>query len=142
MLTIGGRIKLVSFLIIGVLITVYIGLHYANLGRLVGLPGHYVVKLDLSDGGGIFTNAEVTYRGVTVGRVGALNLTPTGVEVDLNVNDSAPQINNLKGVCEGSASGDYSCSRAVPVILPNGYTLAVWWPGVDAAKTFVGKGKA
>jgi len=92
MLTVGVRVKLVAFLLIGVFIVVYIGLNYADLGRFVGLPGYYVVKLDLADGGGIFSNAEVTYRGVTVGRVGALNLTATGVEVDLNVDDSAASI--------------------------------------------------
>lgn len=92
MLTTGVRVKVVAFLVIGVLVTVYIGLRYAGLGRFAGLPGYYVVKLELADSGGIFTNAEVTYRGVTVGRVGPLNLTPDGVEVDLNVNDSAPRI--------------------------------------------------
>jgi phospholipid/cholesterol/gamma-HCH transport system substrate-binding protein len=92
MLTVGVRIKLVAFLLIGVAVTVYIGLRYADLGRFVGVPGYYVVKLDLADSGGIFTNAEVTYRGVTVGRVGPLNLTATGIEVDLNIDDSAPPI--------------------------------------------------
>ncbi|HEX4705160.1 MAG TPA: MlaD family protein [Pseudonocardiaceae bacterium] len=92
MLTLGIRIKLVAFLVIGVTVIVYIGLRYADLGRYVGLPGYYTVRLELSDGGGIFTNAEVTYRGATIGRVGALNLTDTGVEVDLNVNDSAPRV--------------------------------------------------
>src|SRR5690348_6509467 len=92
MLTIGVRVKLIAFLVIGVAITVYIGLRYADLGRYVGLPGYYVVRLELADGGGIFTNAEVTYRGVTVGRVGPLHLTAGGVEVDLNVDDAAPRI--------------------------------------------------
>lgn len=92
MLTIGVRVKLIAFLVIGLTVTVYIGLRYADLGRYVGLPGYYVVRLDLADGGGIFTNAEVTYRGVTVGRVGPLNLTAGGVEVDLNIDDAAPRI--------------------------------------------------
>lgn len=92
MLTTSVRIKLVAFLVIGIVVTVYIGLRYAGLGRYVGLSGYYTVRLDLADGGGIFTNAEVTYRGVTVGRVGALNLTSDGVEVDLNIDDSAPSI--------------------------------------------------
>ena len=89
MLTIGTRVKLIAFLLIGVTVIVYIGLRYADLGRFVGIRGYYVVQLELADSGGIFTNAEVTYRGVAVGRVGPLNLTPAGVEVDLDLNDSA-----------------------------------------------------
>jgi phospholipid/cholesterol/gamma-HCH transport system substrate-binding protein len=92
MLTIGIRIKVVAFLLVGIAVVVYVGLRYADLGRYVGLRGYYVVQLDVSEGGGIFTNAEVTYRGVPVGRVGNLNLTPSGVEVDLKINDSAPHI--------------------------------------------------
>ncbi len=45
-----------------------------------------------ANSGGIFTNAEVTYRGVPVGRVGDLTLTQDGVSVALMIDDSAPQI--------------------------------------------------
>ena len=37
--------------------------------------------------GGIFTGADVTYRGVSVGRVGPLTLTPDGVEVQLDIDN-------------------------------------------------------
>jgi phospholipid/cholesterol/gamma-HCH transport system substrate-binding protein len=92
MLTAATRIKIIAFLLAGITVIVYVGLRYADLGRYVGARGYYVVQLDLADGGGIFTNAEVTYRGVTVGRVGDLSLTGSGVEVDLNIDDSAPRI--------------------------------------------------
>ena len=51
------------------------------------------VPADFPDSGGIFTNAEVTYRGVTVGRVGQLRLIKKGVRVDLDIDD-----------CQGSRS--------------------------------------
>lgn len=92
MLTTATRMKLVAFALISVLVVGYTGLHYAALGRYVGLPGYYVVHLDLAQAGGIFPNADVTYRGVSVGRVGAVRLTATGVEADLNINNSAPPI--------------------------------------------------
>ncbi len=92
MITAGTRIKIIAFLLVGIAVVAYVGLRYADLGRYVGLRGYYVVQLNLADGGGIFTNAEVTYRGVPVGRVGDLNLTPNGVEVDLKINDSAGDI--------------------------------------------------
>ena len=48
--------------------------------------GEYNVKVDAKQTGGIYKGAEVTYRGVPVGRVGNLELTDSGgveVVVDL-----------------------------------------------------------
>ncbi|GIH18427.1 hypothetical protein Raf01_65990 [Rugosimonospora africana] len=92
MLTGMTRLRLVAFAVIGVLVIAFIAVRYADLGRYVGLRGYYVVHVELREGGGIFTNAEVTYRGVTVGRVGAMRLTGDGVEVDARIDDSAPRI--------------------------------------------------
>jgi len=92
MLTRTTRIQLVAFAVIAVLVLAYTGFHYASLGRLIGLRGYYTVQMDLSNAGGIFPNGDVTYRGVSVGRVGALRLTPTGVVADLNISSSAPPI--------------------------------------------------
>lgn len=92
MLTRSTRIQLVTFAVIAVLVIGYTGFHYANLGRLFGLRGYYTVQMDLANAGGIFPQADVTYRGVSVGRVGAVRLTSTGVEADLNISSSAPPI--------------------------------------------------
>ncbi|MGH3432687.1 MAG: MCE family protein, partial [Thermocrispum sp.] len=51
-----------------------------------------VVTAQLADSGGIFTGAEVAYRGVTVGNVRELHLTPTGVDVELDIDDDSPPI--------------------------------------------------
>ena len=72
MLTRTTRIQIVVFAVIAVLAIGYTGFHYANLGRLLGLRGYYVVQMELANGGGIFPQADVTYRGVSVGRVGAV----------------------------------------------------------------------
>lgn len=45
----------------------------------------YRITVQLPDSGGIFTNGEVTYRGVNVGRIGALHLRPEGVDVTLTM---------------------------------------------------------
>ena len=92
MLTIATKLKLAAFALLSVLAVGYTGIHYAALGRYAGLPGYYVVQLNLAQAGGIFPDADVTYRGVSVGRVGAIRLTATGVEADLNISDSAPPI--------------------------------------------------
>jgi phospholipid/cholesterol/gamma-HCH transport system substrate-binding protein len=92
MLTRTTRIQLVAFAVIALLVLAYTAFHYASLGRVIGLRGYYTVQMDLSNAGGIFPNGDVTYRGVSVGRVGALRLTPTGVVADLNISSSAPPI--------------------------------------------------
>lgn len=92
MLTPVTRLKIAAFALIGVVVIAYTGFNYAHLGRYLGLRGYYVVRLELANAGGIFPNAAVTYRGVPVGKVGALRLTASGVEADLDINDSAPAI--------------------------------------------------
>jgi phospholipid/cholesterol/gamma-HCH transport system substrate-binding protein len=108
MLTFATRARLIAFAVLAVAVVLYTGIHYANLGRVVGLRGYYVVHLELTNAGGIFTDANVTYRGVSVGRVGAVSLTPTGVQADLDINDSAPRIpaNLQAAVADLSAIGE------------------------------------
>lgn len=45
--------------------------------------GRFTVTADFAESGGVFTNQEVTYRGVLVGRVGDLELNDDGVDVEL-----------------------------------------------------------
>ncbi|MGH3440070.1 MAG: MCE family protein [Sciscionella sp.] len=89
----GGRtkIQIALFLAIAVAGIVFAGGKYAGLGRLFGIDGYYVT-VHLADSGGIFSNAEVTYRGIPVGRVSALRLTGSGVDVRLNIDSGAPPI--------------------------------------------------
>lgn len=69
----------------------YVGAKYAGLEGLVR-DTSYTVTMELADSGGIFTNAEVTYQGVTVGRVGELHPTADGVDVDLLIDTDAEEI--------------------------------------------------
>jgi phospholipid/cholesterol/gamma-HCH transport system substrate-binding protein len=91
MLTRGVRVKVIVFVVIGLLAIAYIGVRYVGLLRLVGV-GVYTVHLELPSTGGIFPNAEVDYRGVPVGRVSGVRLTAKGVQADLQLNNSAPKI--------------------------------------------------
>lgn len=91
MLTTAVRVQLALFLVIAVTGVVYAGGNYAGLDRLFG-GTDYLVEVRLADSGGVFENAEVTYRGVPVGRVGELHLTDTGVRVDLHLDSSGPDI--------------------------------------------------
>ncbi|GAA1218635.1 MCE family protein [Prauserella alba] len=86
-----NRLQLLVFGLISLLAVGYAGGTYAGLDRLLGNRG-YVVHVQLSESGGIFENAEVAYRGVTVGRVAALRLEGDGVTVDLDIEDGTPDI--------------------------------------------------
>lgn len=85
------RIQLFAFIAVAVLGIVYVGGKYVRIDNLLGF-GQYDVNAQFADSGGIFTNAEVTYRGVPVGTVGALSLTSDGVNVELLLNNGGPDI--------------------------------------------------
>jgi phospholipid/cholesterol/gamma-HCH transport system substrate-binding protein len=85
------RIQLIAFVVVSALCVTYLGIKYVRLGSLIG-QGGYTVTMQLAESGGIFSNAEVTYRGITVGRVGELRLIPDGVEVDLGIDHGSPPI--------------------------------------------------
>lgn len=84
-------VQLIVFVVIAVLGVGYTWWRYAGGSDVLGRTT-YTVQLRLSDGGGIFPNAEVAYRGVQVGRVGAMRLTDDGLAADLNIENSAPKI--------------------------------------------------
>ncbi|MFF9350583.1 MCE family protein [Streptomyces sp. NPDC014734] len=99
MITLAIRLKNIAFLVIAVLVLGYLGVRYADLGHYVGLRDYYTVKVQLPRTGGLFTHSNVTYRGVSVGRVGPIELTDDGVEAELRIDKSAPPIpDGLKAV--------------------------------------------
>ncbi len=91
MITRRVRVQLLGLLLVTVLGVGWVGFRYAGFGALSGATT-YPVHVQLADSGGIFTGADVTYRGVTVGRVGPLTLTATGVDVQLDIDATAPAI--------------------------------------------------
>ncbi len=100
------KVQLVAFLAITLLAVSVLSARYVGLGeRLFG--GGYVVRADFADSGGIFTGAEVTYRGVTIGRVGRLHLGRTGVTVDLRLDKGTRvPVDTLAVVADRSAVGE------------------------------------
>ncbi|WP_406504665.1 MCE family protein [Streptomyces sp. NBC_00212] len=92
MLTTATRLKNLAFLVIGVLVLGYTGFRYADIGHYVGIRDYYTVKVHLAETGGLFTHSNVTYRGVSVGRVGPIGLTDDGVVAELRIDNSAPPI--------------------------------------------------
>ena len=76
------RVNLVAFLVFS------LGLSYAMATQVLSvLQDRYAVMAIFEDAGGVFTNQEVTYRGVTVGQVGELNVVEEGVEIELLIRE-------------------------------------------------------
>lgn len=75
------KIQILVFAIVGALFMTYAGASYVGFNLYFNRP--YKVTAYFPDSGGIFTNAAVTERGVTVGKVGSLKLTNQGVAVQL-----------------------------------------------------------
>lgn len=88
MITRSTKLKIGAFVLVALLGISYVSASYVGLFK----SSSTVVTMQLADSGGIFTNAEVTYRGVTIGRVGQLRLTSDGVEVDLELAADAPRV--------------------------------------------------
>lgn len=84
-------LQLVGFALVAVVGVTYVGFRYAGFEYLLG-TATYPVRVEMRDPGGVFTDADVTYRGVGVGRVGPLRLTADGLEMTLDIDSDAPPI--------------------------------------------------
>ncbi|MFD8228683.1 MCE family protein [Streptomyces massasporeus] len=108
MITRTVKAQLLAFAAVTAVGVSYVGAEYTGLVDGL-LDRGYTVRADFSDSGGIFSGAEVTYRGVPVGRVGALRLSGSeGVSVALEIEDGAPRIpaDTLAVVANRSAVGE------------------------------------
>ncbi|MFD7610745.1 MCE family protein [Streptomyces sp. NPDC059828] len=87
MITRTVKIQLLAFATVTAVGVSYVGARYTGLTDAL-LDRGYTVRADFADSGGVFPGAEVTYRGVPVGRVGELRLTGRdGVSIALDIED-------------------------------------------------------
>ncbi len=92
MLTTRAKVQLAIFFVASIVAVLYTAVTYAGIPSPFGSK-KCTISVQLTDSGGIFSGAEVAYRGVTVGSVGGLHPNPQGVLVDLNLKScSSPQI--------------------------------------------------
>lgn len=107
MITRTVKAQLAAFATVTALGVSYVGAKYTGLAESV-LGRGYTVRADFADSGGVFPGAEVTYRGVPVGRVGDMRLAGSGVSVALKIEDGAPRIpaDTLAVVADRSAVGE------------------------------------
>jgi phospholipid/cholesterol/gamma-HCH transport system substrate-binding protein len=99
-------VKTGVFVVIATLGIGYVLLHYVGVGQSV-FGNAYTAYVDLPDSGGLFTTASVTYRGVEVGRVGAITLRPGGIRVALDITSGGKIPADTKAVVgNGSPIGE------------------------------------
>ncbi|OMC15740.1 MCE family protein [Mycobacterium sp. SP-6446] len=90
MLTRFVRIQLTVFTILSIIGILSMVLVYVQAPTLLGI-GRITVRLELPSGGGIYRFSNVTYRGVQVGKVTAVDVLSNHVEVTLSL-DTSPRI--------------------------------------------------
>ncbi len=87
MLTRFVRIQLAIFTIVGIIGVIAMILFYVQVPTLLGI-GRMTVTLELPATGGLYRFANVTYRGVQVGKVTAVGLSANGAKATLSLGTS------------------------------------------------------
>jgi phospholipid/cholesterol/gamma-HCH transport system substrate-binding protein len=107
MLTRLVRIQLVIFVIVGTIGMAVMLLWYIQVPTLLGI-GKMTVTLELKAGGGLYRFSNVTYRGVQIGKVTGIELTPHGAKATLALDNSPKIPADLEAkVLSISAVGEY-----------------------------------
>lgn len=100
------RIQLMIFSIVTVLCVGAISAFYLHVPSALGI-GSYNVTANFVVGGGLYQNANVTYRGVTIGRVESVGLTNDGVIAHMRLNSDTPVPENVTATVKSvSAIGE------------------------------------
>ena len=81
------RIQLIIFAIVGTIGVIVMVLNYIHAATLLGI-GRMTVTVELPAAGGLYQFSNVTYRGVQVGKVTAVSLTPNGAKATLSLASS------------------------------------------------------
>ncbi|MGO9930108.1 MAG: MCE family protein [Mycobacterium sp.] len=95
MLTRFIRIQLAIFTIVGTFAVAMMAFSYIQAPTLLGI-GRITVTVELPAAGGLYRFSNVTYRGVRVGKVTAVELTPRGAKATLSLNTSPKIPANLQ----------------------------------------------
>ena len=100
------RRRLLVFFTVVLSAVLIVALFFVNLPALAGV-GRYEVRLDLVDAGGLYPSANVTYRGIDIGRVSSLTRTVDGAEAVLSLDsdvavpvDSTAQVRSMSAIGE------------------------------------------
>ncbi|WP_132992284.1 MCE family protein [Gordonia zhaorongruii] len=100
------RMQLVIFSLVSIVSLVIVAVFYIRIPQMFGV-GSYTVNVTMPSTGGLYQNANVSFRGVDVGKVKGVHLTSDGVQAELTI-DSGTSIpkNSAASVRSVSAIGE------------------------------------
>lgn len=138
------RIQLIIFAIVTVIAVTVLGSYYLRLPAQVGI-GRYTLYVDLPVAGGLYETANVTYRGVTVGKVTAVEPTRTGARASMSIDtdqkipvDATANVRSVSAVGEQyldlESTGETDQYLADGQTIANGTVPAAIGPALDSAE--------
>ena len=106
MLTTFMRRQLWLFAVITVVSLLVLGVYYLQVPSLVGI-GRYTLKAELPASGGLYPTANVTFRGITIGKVTDVEPTERGAEATMSLDsDYKIPVDAVANVHSVSAVGE------------------------------------
>jgi phospholipid/cholesterol/gamma-HCH transport system substrate-binding protein len=81
------RRQLALFVVLTVVSLLILGWYYLQLPALVGI-GRYTLKAELPASGGLYPTANVTYRGITIGKVTDVEPTEHGADAVISIDSN------------------------------------------------------
>jgi phospholipid/cholesterol/gamma-HCH transport system substrate-binding protein len=98
--------QLVAFGILTVISLLVLGIYYLQVPSLVGI-GQYTLKAQLPASGGLYPTANVTYRGITIGKITDVEPTEHGVEATMSIDSKYKiPVDTIANVHSVSAVGE------------------------------------
>ncbi|OBE96527.1 mammalian cell entry protein [Mycolicibacterium elephantis] len=131
------RLQLAIFAIVTVLTVSAISIFYLKVPAALGI-GTYRVTADFVAAGGLYENANVTYRGVTIGRVESVGLSDDSVVAHMRLNSGTPVPENITATVKSvSAVGE----QYVDLVPPENASQQKLRDGanIDVSRTAVGQ---
>src|ERR1700739_3627405 len=86
MLTRRTKTQLVLLTVVAVAAVVVLGWYYLRIPSLVGV-GRYTLDAELPQSGGLYRTANVTYRGITIGKVTDVEPTQRGARATMSIDN-------------------------------------------------------
>ncbi len=100
------RRQLILFVIMSVIAVLVLGVYYLQIPTLLNV-GRYDLKADLPASGGLYKTANVTFRGVTIGKVTDVQPTEQGAQATMSIDsrykvpvDVQAQVHSVSAVGE------------------------------------------
>ena len=116
------KAQLAIFGVVTVITVAVMAIFYLRLPAALGI-GTYRVTADFVAGGGLYKNANVTYRGVAVGRVESVGLNPHGVDAVMRLNSGTVVPSNVTASVKSVSAIGEQYIDLVPPAHPAGAKL-------------------